>query len=75
MRGIYIDLQAAYVISDIGVLGDDLGEFADSLSQTFWNNGRVVTVVAKGYVGKYVAFGEFGEGRVALGASFEGVKV
>ena len=55
-RVLYIDLQAAYVISDVGVLDDDLGTFAGP--QTFpWINGR--EVVVKGNFGINVAFGNF----------------
>ena len=70
---VYIDLQAAYMIGDVGVLGDDLGEFACPPSQTSWIHDT--DVIVEGDFGIDVAFNEFGEEGVALSAFLEGNQI
>jgi len=59
------------MIGDVGVFGDNLGELPYPQTVTFLIN-NVFVVVVKSYVSVNVAFGEFGEGRVALSACLEG---
>ena len=70
---VYIDLQAAYVIGDIGVLGDDLGQFAGP--QTWqWTNASNEVVVKRNF-SINVVFGNFGEDGVAFSAFLEGNQI